>query len=121
MTTELFVVNENDLMEMVEKIMEWKKIHHIPVVNALNKITGIITNTTLRKFEHLKKSGKLTVAKDIMEHGVITTHTETRIKDANKIMIDNNIGCLPILDGGELIGIITKSDILKFYKRNGII
>ena len=120
MTTELFVVNENDLIEMVEKIMEWKKIHHIPVVNTLNKITGIITNTTLRKFEHLKNGGKLTVAKNIMDSGVVTTHSETLIKDANKLMIEKNIGCLPILDDGELIGIVTKNDILKLYRKNGI-
>ncbi|MCB0474104.1 MAG: CBS domain-containing protein [Flavobacteriaceae bacterium] len=117
MTTELFVVNEHDLIEMVEKIMEWKNIHHVPVVNAANKISGIITDNTLRRYEHLKYTEKLIVAKDIMEKKVITTSPEVLIKDAEKIMIDKEIGCLPVIDEGELIGIITKNDIIRLFKR----
>ena len=43
MTTELFVVFEGDPIELVLSIMNWKKINHIPVVNKMNKIVGMIT------------------------------------------------------------------------------
>lgn len=111
MTTEVFVVKENDLVELVAKIMEWKNIHHIPVVNDLNKVTGIITNTNLKDI--LGKDKKLIVAKDIMVKEIITVDSETSVKKANGIMLKNKIGCLPILEMGELVGILTKSDLNK--------
>jgi len=111
MTTEVFVVKENDLVELVAKIMEWKNIHHIPVVNDLNKVTGIITNTNLRDI--LGKDQKLIVAKDIMIKEIITVDSETSIEKANTIMLENKIGCLPILEIGELVGILTRNDLKK--------
>ena len=111
MTTEVFVVKENDLLELVAKIMEWKNIHHIPVVNDINKVTGIITNTNL--MDILGKDQKLIVAKDIMIKEIITVDSETSIEKAKSIMIENKIGCLPILEMGELVGILTKNDLNK--------
>lgn len=120
MTTEIFVVNEDDLVELVAKIMEWKNIHHIPVVNDKNHLTGLITKTNLR--EIAGKNQKLLVAKDIMVRNIITVDSETSIEEANRIMIENNIGCLPILELGELSGILTKNDLNKLLqstKKNG--
>ena len=116
MTTELFVVHEDDLVELVKKILEWKNIHHMPVVNASNKITGIITRTRLENFDIEYTKNNLIVAKDIMTKDIITATPETLIENAKKTMITNNIGCLPIIDDGELIGIFTKSDLLKIDK-----
>ncbi|MCB0484820.1 MAG: CBS domain-containing protein [Flavobacteriaceae bacterium] len=116
MTTELFVVNENDLVELVDNIMKWKNIHHLPVVNSSNKITGIITQTTLDSIDVEKAKDDLIVAKDIMVKKVISVSPETIIEDAKNIMLANNIGCLPILEAGELIGIFTKNDLLKIDK-----
>ena len=116
MTTELFVVHEDDLVELVAKIMEWKNIHHLPVVNKFNKIIGIITKSNLKGIDFLKAKDKLIVAKDIMVRKVVAVDPETLVEDARKIMIINNIGCLPIIDGGELIGIFTKNDLQKIDK-----
>lgn len=120
MTTELFVVNENDLVELVAKIMEWKNIHHLPVVNSANKITGIITNTTLDSIDFDKAKTDLIVAKDIMVKNVVSVNSETLIEQARQIMVKNKIGCLPIIDDGELIGIFTKNDLLKIDKHSSI-
>ncbi len=120
MTTEIFVVNENDLVELVVKIMEWKKIHHIPVVNNKNKIVGIITRTNLDEIDKCRK--KLLVAKDIMIKNIIKVTSETSLADAKRIMLENKIGCLPILEYDNLIGILTKKDVDKIEQipiRNG--
>jgi len=114
MTTEIFVVNENDLVDLVIKIMEWKNIHHLPVVNNKNKVVGLITKTNLEEIKILKK--KSLVAKDIMIKDIITVSSDISILDAKEIMIKNNIGCLPILEEGHLIGILTKRDVEKLEK-----
>jgi CBS domain-containing protein len=111
MTTEVFVVNENDLVDLVAKIMKWKNIHHIPVVNDENKLTGIITSTNLNKM--IVEKDNLLVVKDIMVKNIISVDSSTSIDDAKKIMLKNDIGCLPILEFGELVGILTKNDLKK--------
>ncbi len=111
MTTEVFVVKENDLVELVSKIMEWKNIHHIPVVDDNNRLTGLITKTNILDIKG--QDTNIIVAKDIMVKDIITVDSETSIEKANKIMIDNNIGCLPIIELEHLVGILTKND---FYK-----
>ena len=56
MSTSLFVVNENDLVKLALKIMEWKQINHIPVVNKQNKVVGIIAKRQLENLDFsLKK------------------------------------------------------------------
>jgi len=116
MTTELFVVNEDDLVELVAKIMEWKNIHHLPVVNKFNKIIGIISKSNLAGIDFLKKKDRMIVAKDIMIRKVVAVDPETLVEDAREIMKLNNIGCLPIIESGELIGIFTKNDLKKIDK-----
>ena len=111
MTTEIFVVNENDLVDLVVKIMEWKDIHHLPVVNNKNKVIGIITKTNLDEINLVKK--KSLVAKDIMIKNIITIGCEASVLEAKEIMILNKIGCLPILEEGDLIGILTTRDVEK--------
>ncbi len=115
MTTELFVVNENDLVELVQKIMEWKNIRHMPVVNEQNKLTGIITRTNLNTIDIKQAKNNLVVAKDIMVKKVVTATPETLIAAAKKIMDSKGIGCLPIIDNDELIGIFTRSDLQRIH------
>ena len=89
-------------------------------MNDKNHLTGLITKTNLR--EIAGKNQKLLVAKDIMVRNIITVDSETSIEEANRIMIENNIGCLPILELGELSGILTKNDLNKLLqstKKNG--
>ena len=111
MTTEVFVVNENDLVELVAKIMEWKNIHHIPVVDNKNRLTGLITKTNILAIKG--HDTNVIVAKDIMVKKIITVDSETSIEQANQIMLKNKIGCLPILELGDLVGILTKNDLDK--------
>jgi CBS domain-containing protein len=115
MTTELFVVNENDLVELVQKIMEWKNIRHMPVVNKQNKLIGIITRTNLETIDLKQAKNDLVIAKDIMVKKVTTATPETLIVDAKKIMDSKGIGCLPIIDNDELIGIFTRSDLQRIH------
>ena len=109
MTTEIFVVNEDDLVDLVIKIMKWKNIHHIPVVNNKNKLTGLITKKNIDAID-LKKN-KLIIAKDIMINEIITVSSDTSFQQAKEMMIKNKVGCLPVLEYGDLIGILTKNDL----------
>ncbi|WP_461248996.1 CBS domain-containing protein, partial [Treponema sp. R6D11] len=101
--------------------MDKEKISHIPVLNKSNEIVGLITRSDLLKagpspatsldmYEISYLLSKLTVEK-MMEKKVITVQENEVVEEAARIMVDNGIGCLPVLNGNLLTGIITDSDI----------
>ncbi len=113
MTTRLFTVKETDLASLATSIMDWKNIHHMPVENAEGKLCGLLTWTHVKKMKN-KKMDKNTTVKDIMVENVITATPTTPIKEAITVMKENLIGCLPVLQHDELIGIVTIKDVIVF-------
>ncbi|MBD3628404.1 CBS domain-containing protein [Cyclobacterium sp.] len=120
MTTNLITVQEDDLVTLVEKIMEWNNIHHIPVEDKQGKLKGLITTSTLKK--NREKTDGMEIAKDIMIKDVITTGPETDIKYAMLLMVNKKISSLPVVDGDRLIGLVTDKDAKgiweKLYQKN---
>ncbi len=114
MTTELYTVQEQDLANLAIHLMQWKKIHHMPVENGSGKLTGLLTWTHTQKFlNHEDDYSKLKV-KDIMQKNVIVTTSETQITEAIRTMKKNTIGCLPVVENKDLVGIITIEDVIGF-------
>ncbi|NND62272.1 MAG: CBS domain-containing protein [Flavobacteriaceae bacterium] len=113
MSTKLLTVKENDLADLATSIMEWKDIHHVPVENEEGELSGLLTWTHAQKFQGQPNSNGIMV-KDIMVNDVVTVEAKTRINKAIEIMKSKEIGCLPVVDGNELIGIITIKDVIAF-------
>lgn len=106
-------------------LMHEKKVHRLPVLNAAGKLVGIVTEgdllyaspspaTTLNVWEMHALLAKLKVDK-VMTRKVITVDEETPVEEAALVMVQNNIGGLPVLRDKELVGIITESDIFKVF------
>ncbi|MDR2597393.1 MAG: CBS domain-containing protein [Treponema sp.] len=106
-------------------LMDKEKISHIPVLNKNNELIGLITRadllkanpspaTSLDMYEISYLLSKLTVEK-LMEKRVITVQENEVVEEAARIMADNGIGCLPVLNGSLLTGIITDTDIFHFF------
>jgi len=110
MSTMLFTVKDTDLANLATSIMEWNNIHHVPVENDENELCGILTWSHASKY-HEEKDNPWHLVKDIMEKKVISVEATTPIKEAIRIMKTNEIGCLPVLQNKELIGIITIHDV----------
>jgi len=120
MTTEVFVVNENDLVVLVERIMEWKKIHHLPIIDEHNKIKGIISKTTLNNLKSNDPLYESKSVKEVMVKNVIIGNLEMFIDDARDLMYTSGIGCLPIVENEELVGIFTKKDLYKIDRKTHV-
>lgn len=109
MSTQIFTVDEHDAMRLIKNVMQWKDIHHIPVINSKNKIVGIISASDisdLDKFDDLS-------AGEVMQREIKTANPEMLIEEAKALMLKHNIRCLPIIDHDELVGILTKTDLEK--------
>ena len=106
-------------------LMDKQRIGHLPVLNKNNELEGLITRadllkagpssaTTLDMYEISYLLSKLTVEK-IMEKTVIIVQENEVVEEAARIMADQGIGCLPVMNGPILTGIITDTDIFHFF------
>lgn len=120
METDLFTVQEDDLIEMVAHMMDWRKIRHMPVENTKGKLIGLITSRMmLRYFANDKtvKGKKVLAVRDIMIPAPITIGPDANIVEAMHLMREKRIGCLPVVKDDELIGIITEMDFVRISGR----
>ena len=119
MTTDLFTVRTDDIIDLVAEMMDWRKIRYTPVEDTKGRLIGLVT---LRKIlrsllQNENPDGPPLTVADIMIEDVITVTPDVTIIDAMEVMQDNKIGCLPVAQGGELIGIITETDFLRISSR----
>ncbi|MFK7972596.1 MAG: CBS domain-containing protein [Bacteroidia bacterium] len=116
MTTDLITVDEEDIIELVANLLDWRRIRHILVEDEKGKLTGLVSSRqVLRHFTKSSAEGKdgtATVVKDIMIRDVLTIAPGDTITKAMEIMRNSKIGCLPVVSDGELVGVITESDYL---------
>ena len=107
------------------RIIREKEIGYLPVVDKKGKLVGIVAQrdllhaspssaTTLNVFEISSLLGNLQV-KEVMSSPPITVPDHTPIEEAAWAMVENEIGCLPVLRGDDLVGVITDTDIFKTF------
>jgi len=118
-------VDENDSMKKAMDIMKEREIRHLPVMKEREKLVGIVTERDIkqaspspataleiREIYYLLDKVKV---KQIMTRRVYTVSSHTSIEEAALIMREKKIGCLPVMDGGKLVGILTETDILDAF------
>lgn len=120
MFTDVFTTRKDDILELVSDMMEWKDIHYAPVENKRGELIGLITSRNILKHfnsVNKKKRKSIVLVEDIMIKNPVVTTPGTTIVDAMKSMRKNKLGCLPVVIGAELVGIITETDFLKISNR----
>jgi len=120
-------VGRNDHLSLADELMERGRIRHLPVLDEDGKIAGIVSRSDLFRGSLVKALGYGSVAQDrvlesllakeVMTTEVITTTPDTRLADAARIMIEKKIGCLPVLEAGKLVGILTQGDFVALAAR----
>lgn len=122
MKRDVITVTKNERMTTAKKIIQEKNIRHLPVVDG-KKLIGLVTNMDIRKAEASPATSleirelhylldKLTVG-EIMTKNVITVSPDISVEEATTLLHDNKIGCLPVVEDGNLVGMLTENDVME--------
>lgn len=125
MTKNPITVKPETPVSEAQYLMRKEKVHRFPVVDRDLKLRGIVTEkdllyatpspaTTLDVYEMSYLLSKLKVD-EVMTTELVSVTEDTPIEEAARILVDNNIGGLPVLREGRLVGIITESDLFKVF------
>ena len=111
MQTNVVTVSPTDTVEEVIELV--RKTGHMgyPVVG--DKLVGIVTFSDLQKIP-VEKSKEIKV-EDVMSKDLVVVAPEESLESALRKLIEKDIGRLPVVSNGELVGIVTRSDIIRCY------
>ena len=121
MTSNLICGHPEMSVTKVQALMSENNIRHVPIVDEEEALIGLITQrsllsalrtdeNTLSQFEVSYILTKIK-AHHVMVEDVITIDGDVPIEEAARIMADKKIGCMPVMKGVDLIGIITDNDL----------
>lgn len=107
------------------RLMQQNGIKHLPIVNKKEKLVGIVTRSdmlgakpsgvsTLSVYEIASLLEKVTM-NQIMSHPVMAVQEDCSIANAANHMLEHGISCLPVVREGEVVGIITDTDVFKTF------
>jgi acetoin utilization protein AcuB len=122
MTKKVYVVSPDNSISIAARLTVEKGIKHVPVVKG-EKIKGLLSDRDIKEYV-LSRTASLDVyklhslmaetkVKSVMKTSVVTTPPDTPIEEAAMIMHDKKIGCLPVIVGNTLTGIISDRDLFR--------
>jgi CBS domain-containing protein len=122
MTTEVSTLERNDTLDVADDLMTLERIRHLPVLDE-GRVVGVVSQRDLFRSalavalgygENAQKKLLRTIrVKEVMHEPAITVSPEVAAKEAIRLMLEHKIGCLPVVEGHTLVGIVTETDILR--------
>lgn len=125
MTPEPVTVTPDTFFLDAMRIMGERGFRHLPVVDKKEMLIGIVTQTDLL---HASPSPATALSvsevnyllanlciREVMSSPAITVSDGAPLEDAARVMVENKVGCLPVMGAGKLVGVITETDIFKSF------
>ncbi|MDX6445639.1 MAG: hypothetical protein QOH71_2713 [Blastocatellia bacterium] len=117
MSTDLFTVQPDDLIDLAASVMDWRHVRHVPVEDEGGRLVGLVTHRGLLHLLSTRRElGAITV-KEIMVPNPLTVSPSTPTLEGIAMMREHRVGCLPVVEGDQLVGIVTSYDFLEASAR----
>jgi len=118
MTTDIFTLQKDDLLEFASALMNWGDMSSMPVEDSAGNLVGLISSKQILKYIAQKnKNLQNTTVGDIMNPNPKTVTQQMKIVDIIKIMKQDKIKVFPVVKGTELIGLISERNFVNMSKR----
>lgn len=126
MNRNLVTVDKQASLRRARRILDQHGIRHLLVVEG-KRLVGVVTDRDLRQAAPSSKS-PLTLGEreefmnelkvvEVMSRKLITAAPSTTVREAARAMVGEKIGCLPVVNGNQLVGIVTETDLLEVLVR----
>lgn len=123
MTDTVFTLQPSDTLSDARSLMHLAKIRHTPVTDDDGNFEGLISNRdllacTISRLAEIDEAVQAEIdtairVTDVMRRDVMCVTRETPLRDAAQILYEHKFGCLPVLEGRKLVGILTEADYLR--------
>src|ERR1700722_5417572 len=111
MTADPTTLKSNDKLTLADDIMRLGRVRHLPVLDDDGqRLVGIVTQRDLFR-------DPLAV-KDVMATAVVTVMPDASLSYAARLLTERKIGCLPVVENGRLVGILTEGDFVALVARS---
>ena len=115
MSTDLFTVKPDDLIDLAASVMDWRHIRHVPVEDQDGRLVGLVSHRGLLRMMISRGTNNrepVTVREIMVKDPVIVTPSTSSL-EAIEIMRSHRVGCLPVVESEQLVGIVTSYDFLE--------
>jgi len=114
MATDLFTVRPDDIVDFAASLMEWRYVRHVPVEDDSGRLLGLISHRQLLRLiaRGLDRDAGPVMVRDIMRPDPLSVKPETTTVNAIRMMRENRLSCLPVVENGKLVGLVTEHDLI---------
>ena len=114
-STHLAVARVDDDLALAGQMMLWANLRHLPVVRDDGEVVGVISlrDVLRRRKDAGDGPGPRVTVEDVMSYPPVTVTPNTPLASAITTMLDRKVGCLPVVEGGALVGMLTTADLLR--------
>lgn len=114
MTTDVFTVRPDDVVDLATHLMSWKHFRHVPVESDTGRLEGLVSHRALLRLQHRMDSQAEPVAvESIMDREPQRVAPQVPWTVALRLLLDSGRGCLLVVSGDRLVGIVTERDLLR--------
>lgn len=123
MTPDVKTVSPDTTLAEALAVTRTHRIRHLPVMNA-GRLVGLVTDRDLRlamppvwadTHDELQQALRTRTVGEVMTTSIISTSPDLPVEEAGKLLYQNRIGCLPVLEDEQLVGILTETDLLRAF------
>lgn len=125
MTPDPYTLSPRDTLASLYDLMDSRRVRHVPIVDSDGELVGLLTHTDLAmtalgSLSDLPLSQERDLLqrrriREVMVTEVETVEPETSLAEAAQTLFENKIGCLPVVEGNRLVGILTESDFVRRF------
>lgn len=122
MTKDVITLNSTDDLETAERLFKKNKIRHIPVVSG-KKVIGMLSLTDLLRISFAEDFDEESVGtivynmftiEQVMAKNLVSVASSATIKEVAEILSKKEFHAIPVIDDGELAGIVTTTDLINY-------
>lgn len=112
MSRKVQTIDMNEKAEGAWNLMKWRRIHHVVVTDGPGQVVGVVSARDLGGPDR-EEARKVRPVAAMMTAYAVKAVPDMPVRQAANVMRGWNIGCLPVIDNGTLVGIVTVSDLLR--------